>query len=81
VGDKNERRHHDIDPENARSIRVEYANHLFDQIQNKPCEQPALLAQRALLELPFEQVLISHGEPVHTRSAFERALRLAPWSG
>ena len=38
-------------------------------------EQRALPALHALLELPFEQVLVSHGELVHTRSAFERALR------
>ena len=44
-------------------------------------EQRALPALRALLELPFERVIVSHGEPVHTRAAYERALRLAPWSG
>lgn len=38
-------------------------------------------ALRALLELPFERVLISHGEPVHDRAAYERALEVAPWSG
>jgi hypothetical protein len=42
-------------------------------------EQRALPALRALLELPFELVLVSHGEPVHDRAAFERALALAPW--
>ena len=41
----------------------------------------ALPALRALLELPFEQVIVSHGEPVHPRAAYERALELAPWSG
>jgi hypothetical protein len=40
-----------------------------------------LPALRALLELPFEQVIVSHGEPVHDRVAFERALRLPPWAG
>ena len=35
-----------------------------------------LPAMRALLELPFERVLTSHGEPVHDREAFERALEL-----
>jgi hypothetical protein len=39
-------------------------------------ELPAL---RALLELPFERVIISHGEPVHDRAAFERALEVRPW--
>ncbi len=44
-------------------------------------EQRALPALRALLELPFEDVIISHGEPVHTGAAYEHALELAPWSG
>jgi glyoxylase-like metal-dependent hydrolase (beta-lactamase superfamily II) len=42
-------------------------------------EKRALPALRELLELPFEHVLISHGEPVHDRAAFERALELPPW--
>jgi glyoxylase-like metal-dependent hydrolase (beta-lactamase superfamily II) len=41
----------------------------------------ALPALRALLELPFEHVIVSHGEPVHDRAAYERALELPPWSG
>ena len=36
---------------------------------------------RRLLELPFERVIVSHGEPVHDRAAYERALERAPWSG
>jgi glyoxylase-like metal-dependent hydrolase (beta-lactamase superfamily II) len=44
-------------------------------------KERALPALRALLELPFEHVIVSHGEPVHTRAAYERALELAPWSG
>ena len=36
-------------------------------------------ALRALLELPFERVIVSHGEPVHDRAAYERALELRPW--
>jgi hypothetical protein len=44
-------------------------------------EERALPALRALLELPFEHVLISHGEPVHRRKAYERALELPPWTG
>jgi hypothetical protein len=44
-------------------------------------EERALPALRALLELPFEHVIVSHGEPVHTRAAYERALELSTWSG
>ena len=44
-------------------------------------EDRALPALRALLELPFEHVIVSHGEPVHDRAAYERALELSPWSG
>jgi hypothetical protein len=43
-------------------------------------EQAVLPALRALLELPFEHVIVSHGEPVHDRGAYERALQLPPWS-
>lgn len=39
----------------------------------------ALPDLRAMLDLPFERVIISHGEPLHTREAFERALELPPW--
>jgi hypothetical protein len=34
---------------------------------------------RAMLDLPIERVIISHGEPVHGRAAFERALELTTW--
>jgi len=44
-------------------------------------EQRVLPALRDLLELPFEHVIISHGEPVHDRAAFEQALELPPWNG
>jgi hypothetical protein len=44
-------------------------------------EQSVLPALGVLLELPFERVIVSHGEPVHDRAAFERALELEPWSG
>jgi glyoxylase-like metal-dependent hydrolase (beta-lactamase superfamily II) len=44
-------------------------------------EERALPALRALLELPFEHVVVSHGDPVHTRAAYERALELPPWGG
>jgi hypothetical protein len=43
-------------------------------------ESRVLPALRALLELPFEHVLVSHGEPVHTRADFEAALAREPWS-
>ena len=42
-------------------------------------EERVLPALRALLDLPFEHVIVSHGEPVHDRAAFERALDLAPF--
>ena len=38
-------------------------------------------ALRAMLDLPFEHVSVSQGEPVHDRAAFERALELPPWAG
>jgi hypothetical protein len=44
-------------------------------------EERALPALTALLDLPFERVIVSHGEPVHDRAAYERALALAPWQG
>ena len=43
-------------------------------------EERVLPALRALLDLPFEHVLVSHGEPVHDRAAFEAALERPPWS-
>jgi hypothetical protein len=43
-------------------------------------EERVLPALRALLELPFEHVLVSHGEPVHTREDFVAALEREPWS-
>ena len=42
-------------------------------------EERVLPALRALLELPFEHVIVSHGEPVHDRAAFERALARPPF--
>jgi hypothetical protein len=44
-------------------------------------EERALPALRAMLDLPFEHVIVSHGEPVHDRAAFERALELPPYDG
>jgi hypothetical protein len=34
---------------------------------------------RAMLDLPFERLIISHGRPVHSREALERALDLPGW--
>ena len=42
-------------------------------------ERRTLPALRRLLELPFELVLVSHGEPVHSRADFEAALEREPW--
>ena len=44
-------------------------------------EQCVLPALRALLDLPFELVIVAHGEPVHDRAQFERALEREPWTG
>jgi hypothetical protein len=44
-------------------------------------EERVVPALRTLLELPFEHVLVSHGEPVHSRRDFEAALEREPWSG
>lgn len=43
-------------------------------------EKGVLPALRALLDLPFEHILVSHGEPVHDRADFEAALDREPWS-
>ena len=42
-------------------------------------DERVLPALRALLELPFEHVIVSHGEPVHDRAEFERALERRPY--
>jgi hypothetical protein len=42
-------------------------------------EERVLPALRALLDLPFEHVIVSHGEPVHDRAAYQRALERPPW--
>jgi hypothetical protein len=44
-------------------------------------EKRVLPALRELLDLPFEHVIVSHGEPVHDRTEFERALEREPWRG
>jgi hypothetical protein len=46
-----------------------------------PQEERALPALRALLDLPFEHVIVAHGDPVHDRAAYERALDLPTWKG
>jgi hypothetical protein len=43
-------------------------------------QERVLPALRKMLELPFELVLVSHGEPVHDRAEFEAALGRAPYS-
>ncbi|HEY0790926.1 MAG TPA: hypothetical protein VGD78_07660 [Chthoniobacterales bacterium] len=43
-------------------------------------KERTLPALRRLLELPFERVIVSHGEPVHNRTAYEHALQLPPFT-
>jgi hypothetical protein len=43
-------------------------------------ERRVLPVFRELLALPFELVLVSHGEPVHSRADFVAALEREPWS-
>ena len=50
------------------------------RIWNTPWhEERALPALRALLDLPFELVIVSHGEPIHDRAAYEGALERPPY--
>jgi glyoxylase-like metal-dependent hydrolase (beta-lactamase superfamily II) len=49
------------------------------RIWGTPHEQRARAALQELLALPFEHVIVSHGEPVHDRAAYERALDLPMW--
>ncbi|SDS38304.1 ankyrin repeat domain-containing protein [Microlunatus soli] len=42
-------------------------------------EERALPDLQAMLALPFQRVIISHGRPVHDRRAFEDALERPPW--
>ena len=51
------------------------------RIWGTPHKERARAALRELLELPFEHVIVSHGEPVHDRAAYERALKLPMWAG
>jgi hypothetical protein len=41
-------------------------------------EERVLPALRSTFELPFQHVIISHGQPLHDRAAFERALERWP---
>ena len=36
-------------------------------------------AMSEMLALPFERVIVGHGQPLHDRAAFERALGAPPW--
>jgi glyoxylase-like metal-dependent hydrolase (beta-lactamase superfamily II) len=49
------------------------------RVWETPHMERALAALRELLDLRFERVIVSHGEPVHDRAAYERALALPPW--
>jgi glyoxylase-like metal-dependent hydrolase (beta-lactamase superfamily II) len=42
--------------------------------------ESTLPALRRMLELPFERVVVAHGEPVHDRAEFIAALEREPWS-
>lgn len=44
-------------------------------------DERALPALRKLLELPFERVIVAHGEPVYDRAEYECALDRPPWQG
>lgn len=44
-------------------------------------EQAVLPALRAFLDLPFERVIVSHGQPLHDRGEFELALERPPFAG
>ena len=50
-------------------------------IWDTPHIDRARAALGELLELPFESVIVAHGEPAHDRAAFERALELPTWRG
>jgi Ankyrin repeat len=49
------------------------------RIWSTPHMERARSDLRAMLDLPFERLIISHGQPVHTREALERALDLPAW--
>jgi len=49
-------------------------------IWDTPHIDRARASLRELLELPFDHVIVAHGEPVHDRAAYERALELPPYT-
>jgi hypothetical protein len=52
------------------------------QVWGTPWHEHAVLpALRAFLDLPFERVIISHGDPIHDRAAYVRALARPPFGG
>jgi hypothetical protein len=50
------------------------------RIWDTPHEERARGALSELLGLPFEHVIVSHGEPVHDRAAYLRALEAPMWT-
>ena len=51
------------------------------QIWTTPWHEGRVLpAMRSLLDLEFERVIVSHGQPIHDRAAFEGALNTEPYS-
>ena len=50
------------------------------RIWETPHIDRARAALRELLELPFQHVIVAHGDPVHDRRAYERALDLPPFA-
>jgi len=52
------------------------------RVWNTPWHRERVVpALRALLDLPFDWVIVSHGEPLHSRNDYKRALERAPWTG
>ena len=51
------------------------------RVWDTPHIDRARAALRDLLQLPFVHVIVAHGDPVHDRAAYERALELPPWAG
>lgn len=42
-------------------------------------KERVLPALHKLLELPFQFIIISHGQPIHDRAEYEHALECPPW--
>ena len=51
------------------------------QVWGTPPGVDPLPSLRALLRLPFKRVIVSHGEPLHDRAEYERALDRPPFAG